>query len=440
MTAPPQRTTAQHPPPGLAGPGPDAGPAAGAGSAPGGGPPDGQDAFVPPGLSDDLRSAWRRWRIPLALIMVVVLGGTVSALIGRLAQPPRPNSYLDPSSQFPLGAHALSDILGERGTQVVRAYDPATALAAVRQTGRGRHLTLLITSPYLLTPAQRARLARARADLFLVQPGRDALAELAPAVHLAATGPATFGRVVPPGCTLPAARAAGTANAGGLSYTAPAHATACYRVAGRPSVIRYAAAGRIITVLGSGAPLANAYLGNAGNAALVLNLLGPRGRVVWLTSEPSGAVAIRSPGAPPRRAPALVPWAAWLVVIQLAVAVVLAALWRARRLGPLISERLPVVVRASETVEGHAGLYQARRARDRAAAALREAMLARVVPALGLAGDAGADAVTDALAARSRLSRDRIAALVYGQPPATDADLVQLARSLDELDREVRAQ
>ncbi len=66
------------------------------------------------------------------------------------------------------------------------------------------------------------------------------------------------------------------------------------------------------------------------------------------------------------------PLAAWLVAIQLGVALLLAALWRARRLGPLVTERLPVVVRASETVEGHARLYRSRRARDRVAATLRQ--------------------------------------------------------------------
>ena len=39
------------------------------------------------------------------------------------------------------------------------------------------------------------------------------------------------------------------------------------------------------------------------------------------------------------------------VVWQLGVAVVLAAWWRARRLGPVVAEPLPVVVRAAETTE-----------------------------------------------------------------------------------------
>src|SRR6266567_8693801 len=101
---------------------------------------------------------------------------------------------------------------------------------------------------------------------------------------------------------------------------------------------------------------------------------------------------------------------------------VLAGLWRARRLGPLITERLPVVVRASETVEGHAGLYQSRRARDRAAAALREDLLARVLPVLGLVKDTPADAVTGAVTARSRHGGQDIARILYGPAPGSDAE------------------
>ena len=49
----------------------------------------------------------------------------------------------------------------------------------------------------------------------------------------------------------------------------------------------------------------------------------------------------------------LVPGPVYLVIAEIAVALVLTALWRMRRFGPLVFEPLPVVVRASETAEGH---------------------------------------------------------------------------------------
>jgi hypothetical protein len=393
------------------------------------------------------RQAWRRWKVPLALIGVILLGGIAIAAISRLLPPPRPNSYLDPGSSSADGAHAVTDILGERGYTVVTTYSASSALAALRsepagqRTGASGSSTLVITSPYLLTHRQLARLGKAHADLFVVEAGSGSLPALAPRVRVykPLTGP--FGHLARPGCALPAARMAGTANLGGATYRAPASAIACYPSGGFPSLVRYRAAGRQISILGSGAPLMDGWLARNGNAALTLNLLSVHRRIVWLTPEPPLTQPLPArPGEPVRPGPALIPWQAWLVAIQLGIAAVLVALWRARRLGPLITERLPVVVRASETVEGHAVLYQSRRARGRAAAALREDLLARMLPVLGLARDAPAEAVTGAVAARSRHSQQAIADILYGQEPGTDAGLVAMARSLDELEREVCAQ
>ena len=56
------------------------------------------------------------------------------------------------------------------------------------------------------------------------------------------------------------------------------------------------------------------------------------------------------------------------------------------------------MVRASETVEGRGRLYRSRRARDRAAAALRTATLQRLMPRLGLGLSAQAPAVVATVA------------------------------------------
>jgi hypothetical protein len=383
--------------------------------------------------------AWRQWRLLAVVIALVVLTCLVAVL---LAPTPKSNTYLDPVSSDPSGTKALADILADRGFQLTSVYSPAAALAAIGTQSGPPTSTLVITSPGLLTAVQRRQLTRANADLFLVEPGRTSLAALAPAVQLAG-GYGQRDALADPSCGLSEAIAAGSADVGGFTYRIPSGATGCYPTSGYPSVVRYVAAGRTITIMGSGYPLSDGLLGGDGNAALSLNLLRVHHSIVWLTPEPAVARTSPPPGerAAPNSQPALIPGAAWLVVLQLLVALVLTVLWRGRRFGPLIAERLPVVVRASETVEGHARLYQSRRARARAAAALRDAMLSRVRPALGLTTDAPADAVIDGLAARSSLDRIRIAAITYGSPPPpTDADLVRLARELDDLEREVRSQ
>lgn len=381
---------------------------------------------------------WERLRIPLALVALVVIGGVVIAL---LSPRPKSNVYLDPASKDPTGTTALADILTGRGFHVIGAYSPQSALSDLgpglgRSAGKPSAI-LVITRPELLTPAQRVQLARVRSDLLLVEPGSAALAAFAPAVHLK-SGNAPLRHPILPACDLRGAELAGSADVGGITYSISSSATGCYPVEGSPSLVRYLADGRTITILGSGEPFTNGLLATEGNAALALNLLNSQRTIVWLTPEPT--IASLPPQTAGRSGPALIPRAAWLVVLQLCVALVLTALWRMRRFGPLITERLPVVVRASETAEGHARLYQSRRARDRAANALRAAMLARTRSALGLAADTQVDAVVDAISGRSSLPAPDIAAILDGPPPKADADLVKLADDLDKLEREVRAQ
>jgi hypothetical protein len=382
------------------------------------------------------RAVWRTARAPLAVLAVFVLGVIVVVLLAPAA---KSNTYLDPAGTDAEGTKALADILGDRGYHVTSVYSPAAALGAIGSPSGGPAVTLVITRPDLLTAAQREQLAHADADLFLVEPGAVSLATLAPAISVTDQD-APFGSPVDPGCAIAGARLAGSADTGLITYHGPGYATGCYRVDGNPSLVRYVRAGRAITILGSGSLMGNGLLAEDGNAALALNLLNAHRVIVWLTPEPTIARPHPPATSGEQSGPALIPGAAWLVALQLGVALALAAVWRARRFGPLISEQLPVVVRASETVEGHARLYQSRRARDRAAQALRDDMLGRIRPALGLAGDAPADAVAGGLASRSRHSREQILAIVYGPTPGSDADLVRLAADLDELEREVRSQ
>jgi hypothetical protein len=395
---------------------------------------------------------WRMWRVPLAIVALILLGGTVIALLqpGTVV-----TSYLDPAGTGATGAHAITDILSDRGDTVIRAITPAAAEAAARGPAAGgagpAGVTLVVTSPSLLTAAQLDGLARVTADRVLIGPDRAALSALAPRVELLGTAPV---QAMPPGCGLTAARLAGNADMGGGQLalrpagrpkSRPARPGAagqpalCYPTGGSASLVRYTAAGRVITVLGSGNALTNGSLAHLGNAALGLNLLGAHTRIVWLVPGP-GLPGGGAPANGQRSLFSLIPLPAYLVTIQLGVAVLLAALWRARRLGPLVPEPLPVVVRASETVEGHAGLYRSRRARGRAAAALRTAMLARTLPALGLAPATGAAEVAAAFSARSGSGQARIEAMLFGPVPGDDAALVALAHDLDALEREVRTQ
>jgi hypothetical protein len=387
------------------------------------------DQRPPAGPSLGARSPRHRWRTPLAIAAFGLLGGIAVALLAPSAAPAA--GYLDPGSTQATGTHALADLLAARGTQVVRVTSAAAASTAVRQGAS----TIVVTSPALLTPEQLGQVANARAAVMIIEPAGAALAALAPS--LTPAGSAAIGPV-DPRCSLPGALLAGNVDLGGLGLRlAPGTAgTACYPGAGGAFLAQYGRGAGQVTVLSSGALLQNQHLAALGNAALALNLLSDRGRVAWLVP------AIPSPGARAAGSGSLfslIPSGTYLVAAELGVALLLAAAWRARRLGPLVAERLPVVVRAAETTEGHARLYQATRAREQAAQSLRRAVIGRLIPALGLPSETGADVIAVEIASRTRLSREQVQRLLFGPAPANDAQLVSLANDLDAMEREVRA-
>jgi hypothetical protein len=122
----------------------------------------------------------------------------------------------------------------------------------------------------------------------------------------------------------------------------------------------------------------------------------------------------------------------WLIFVA-----VLAMVWRGRRLGPLVFEPLPVVVKAAETAEGRARLYQDAHALDRARDNLRAGTLVRLAKALRLGAGATADDVTMAAALQLGRPATEISALV-NERPKNEARLVQWSQALEKLENEVR--
>jgi hypothetical protein len=138
----------------------------------------------------------------------------------------------------------------------------------------------------------------------------------------------------------------------------------------------------------------------------------------------------------------LIPHWIWWMLLQLLVAAVALAYWRSRRLGRLVGENLPVKVHAAETVEGHANLYRRASAHGRAAGLLRSAAARRIAPLLGLpAGPAGRkpESLVQAVAERLGQAPEQVHAILAGEVPMTEAELVRLTDQLDRLEQEVRS-
>ncbi|MCD2187557.1 DUF4350 domain-containing protein [Actinomycetospora soli] len=359
-----------------------------------------------------LRRRLRRARGPLLVGALVVVAGLVLALAGARAG----QGLLEPGGVDPAGSGALVAVLREQGVRVDVATRPEDVV------GAGPDTTVLVAFPARLGPTGRLALAHAGADVVLVAPDGAALEDLVPGVRAAQAPPdlLTTGVVPAPGCPLPAALAAGPLALDGAVYEVAPPAVGCYAAEG---VAPLAVSGRTV-VLGSATPFTNEALDRAGNAALTMTLLGAHPRVLWYLPEPGAGGETSLVDLVPRG------WLWGTVMLLLAGGVT--ALWRGRRLGPVVAERLPVRVAAAETTRGRAALYRRLGARGRAAAILRADARRRLAARRGLPPDAP----TEALAAAPETLRAAAKDLLEGPDPTDDAALVRLA---DELDRLVRS-
>ncbi|MGW7065684.1 DUF4350 domain-containing protein [Streptomyces sp. NPDC054855] len=380
------------------------------------------------------RQLWTKTRgILLALVLLLAAAIAVAAVRSG-AQ----HGRLDPRSADPYGSRAVAELLADRGvsTRVVTTSEEARAAA-------GPDTTLLVTTPDRLTERQQSRLRTATEDsrgrTVLLAPGTPSVSTLAPGVTADATP--SLDSTLSPRCDLRTAERAGSADVGGLRYdTLAPRADACYLSDGLPSLLRLPAAEGPGDTVVLGAPdiLFNDRVDEQGNASLALQLLGSRPHLVWYLPSLSDDAATGDTA--DRDFFDLIP-DGWLWgTLQLTVAAALAALWRARRLGPLVPERLPVAIRASETVEGRARLYRKANARDRASAALRSATRTRIAPLIGVSPTQAhaPETLLPALSARLRTPGQDLHPLLFGPPPADDAALITLADQLDALEREVR--
>ena len=358
-------------------------------------------------VSPDARRIWAAARGPVIVGAIVL---AVAIVITLFQQSPSTDA-LDPESVSPDGSRAVARLLTGQGLQIQRVGTAEAARAAL--TGDA---TLLITHPNWVAAPQLAELHEAARAVVAIGAQGPALDVLAPGLE---TGPELTADTREPGCSLLAASTAGAAHLGGITYQRGA---SCYdgTLVERSKTV----------VLGDATVLTNADLDEEGNAALALRLLGQHERLVWYM--PSLADPARAGGE--QSFYDLIPQGWRFALVQLVIAVLLFMVWRARRLGPVVTEPLPVVVRAAETAEGRARLYRRAGATDHAAQALRQSTITKLIPLLGLISDATPDAVAESASART--GRD-VRTVLYGPPPATEQALVDLADELDRLADEI---
>ncbi|WP_082486939.1 DUF4350 domain-containing protein [Leifsonia sp. Root112D2] len=387
-----------------------------------------------------LRQAGRRARFwvgfaAVALVIVIV------AIAVRGGGDPAAGSPLAADSAAPGGSRALVQVLQRHGVSVKTAATLSEARAAVTAAGAADATVLLADPSNYLSRAQLRSVAELGAAVVIVQPSFAALEALAPTVS--AAGAAKKSSDLPTRCEVPAAVRAGSITAPGQAYrvagagstSGTADVVGCFPTSdGAYAYVhtRNAQSGSSVDVLGSTKVLSNDGIDRAGNAALALNLLGGTHTLVWYLPTIADVAATGPPSLG-----ALTPGWVTAVMVLLLVAALAAAIWRGRRFGPLVVENLPVVVRAEETMEGRARLYQRSSARLRALDALRVGAVARLARLAGLARTASVIEVSDAVAALIGGDPATVRGILLGTVPHSDAELLRASDRLAELETAV---
>ena len=373
-----------------------------------------------------VRTTIRRLAFWLGVLVVILIGGLLTVLIAGTGTD---GPDLDGTNASANGSKALVQVLRANGVTVDTPRSLDRALADVGSV-TDETTIVVYDENAILTTSQLTQLDGVAQNLILIEPSFRALTALAPGVHLAGFGNNSFTA----DCAFLPVKRAGTVSGSASSYRVDPSTDAqqCLSSGNRAnSLVRLSSGSTSVTVFGISDALTNQNIVNDGNAALALGLFGQNKHLVWYLPSPAD-VAVPAADAP-------VPLPGWVLPTEtlFALVVLAAAFWRGRRFGPLVIERLPVVVRASETMEGRARLYQKASSRTHALDALRIGTLGRLAGLCGLPRLASVDEIVGAVATTTGRTVHEIRALLVDDIPSSDRQLLELSDQLQLLELEV---
>ena len=362
--------------------------------------------------------------IVVAILLVVAVLGVVTARDAVRG------GALDPENPSPSGARAVARVLEQHGVQV-SVVRRAAQLARARVDG---DTTVLVTSPGNLGRAgsREVELRTLRAGaVVLAGPGRTVLEALALPLQPADAG---NGRRTGAGCDDPLLSGLSLQVSRSIGYrgTGPS-LTPCFRSGGSPAalVVRVDRGAPVYAVGGTDL-FTNDRVDRGDNAAAALRLLGRHRRLLWYVPDVRDVVAGDTGSFAAQLPEGLFPALALLLVATLAT-----MFWRGRRLGPLVVEPLPVVVKAVESTQGRGRLYRRVRDREHAAAVLRAAASRRLATRLRLPPDGARGGLVDAVARSTRSDPRAVHDVLVARRVPDDAALIRLAADLAALEKEV---
>jgi len=361
------------------------------------------------------RRRWRlSWRWVLALILALLFGFVVSTS----SRPPEPLAI---TSASPDGTKAMARLLERFGAPVRAAATP-----------RDGDVALLLADD--LDQSERAaivRWVRSGGTLVVADP-------TSPLVGADVTG-APAGTRPRPRLLVPGCDDAGVAGVAHLDlgpggrydvFASSTTGTSCFVAddGAFMDVSRYGL-GTVVS-LGSPALFTNARLDAADNSVLVERLLGSGRAVTVLRTEQlpgtggQGLLDVMDPR---------VRFGAWQVV----VAAVLLALWRGRRFGPVVEEPLPAEVPGSRLVRAVGDLLRLSGDSSAAARTLRGDLRREVADVVGAPIALPVEDLVALLVARTGLPVEQLRDALVDSLVDGDDELVRLARTIEEVHREV---
>ena len=383
------------------------------------------DAADAAGSTAAARRPSRRGNVLGWVFVVALLIGIALLSLRLVSTAPPLGGVLNPESPAPGGAKAIAELVRQQGTEVEVVRSRAAAAAALEPGS-----ALVLADPVALTDT---------AVLDLID-GADRVILLSTSARMLelldlGTGAGGLG-AVEAGCDRAEFSDTGTVEAERMFDPADG-VEGCFRGSdGGTALLIADREGARISFIEATRMLSNRHLADDGNAALGLALLAQTDHVVWYVgSLEDGDRVADAPATLGELTPA------WLTpaILLLLVAGVAAIWWRGARFGPLVSESLPVTVRASETMHGRARLTAKAADAAHAAAAIRAGTRARLAQRLALSARATAVEVADAASDRLGIPRGSLHDLLGGTAPADDRELVELARRLAELETAVDA-
>lgn len=352
-----------------------------------------------------------------------VVGGCLgAALVGvaLLGGPSNDGPPLDPRSDGPLGTSAMVDLLRGVGSRVE---------LSVGLPGADDDVALLLRDRLDAGQLDQLRSWVSEGGTLVVT---DPASGITPPAELA--GPLEGdGPLLREVCTIDALADVVEVDGGAAArYATDGTTGSCLGSEGSAFVVTTSVGAGDVVAVGGAAFVTNERLGRRDNAILAVALLAPRpGLTVRIVDAPIPA------GGGDTDLYDLVSDGVRRLGLQLGIAFVVYAVWRAIRFGRPVVESQPVEIAGAELVSATGRLLERARAPGPAAEVLRADLRRALCTRFGLAPDGSADDLVALVARRSALDPAVARSAVSVDPVTTDAELVAVARAVASVHQEV---